>query len=281
MLKLGLIGYPLSHSVSAIIQEAALKSINIQGSYEILETPPEDLISRIKFLKTNGYSGFNITIPLKVPMALFLGKVDKYADIAGCANTVKILDDKTFYGYNTDVYGFKNAIAPSINLKGKNVSILGTGGAARAATIGLVELGVSEIDFYARNILNSSNTVNYLRSAFPNVKFSLYQIQNIRNLSHTSMLVNTTPIGMRGSSMDQMPIEVEDMKRLSEETVVYDVIYNPTKTRLIQTAEALGFRTINGLDMLILQGAKAMEIWSGKMPDAKSMKIAALESLSR
>ncbi|MBQ7125640.1 shikimate dehydrogenase, partial [bacterium] len=110
MYKLGIIGYPLSHSLSAIIQKAGFESLNLEGSYDILETHPEDLITRIKFLKTHGYTGFNVTIPLKVPMSLFLDDIDDYANIAGCVNTIKINDDKTFFGYNTDIYGFSKAI---------------------------------------------------------------------------------------------------------------------------------------------------------------------------
>ena len=279
--KLGLIGHNLSHSISAIIQKAGLKSLGLDGTYEVLETPPEDLISRIKFLKGNNYDGFNVTIPLKVPMGLFLDKVDKYADIAGCVNTVKILPDRTFHGFNTDVYGFQNAMPITIQktLKGSVVSILGTGGAARAAAVGLIDLGVKEIDFYSRNIINSSTMVNYLRKKFTDVTFKLYQIEQTQNLQETVLLVNTTPIGMRGNSMDQMPIGIQALKDLNPKAVVYDVIYNPTKTLLLKKATEYGHETINGLDMLIHQAAKALEIWTGKLPDVDKMKIAALESL--
>lgn len=280
--KLGLIGFHLTHSISAIIQKAGLDSLGVEGTYEILETPPEDLISRIKFLKANGYDGFNVTIPLKVPVALFLDKVDKYADIAGCVNTVKIdSTDKSFSGYNTDIYGFMTAIPKTIQqkLKGTTVSVLGTGGASRAVAVGLVELGVKEIEFYSRNIINSSTMVNYLRKTFPETTFKLYQIEQIRDLSHISMLVNTTPIGMCGHSMDQMPISYEAIKNLPPQVVVYDVIYNPSKTLLLQKASEYGHETINGLDMLIHQAAKALEIWTGRTPDFDKMKISALEAL--
>ena len=280
MYKLGLIGYPLSHSISGVIQKAGLKSLNLEGSYEILETNPEDLINRIKFLKVNDYTGFNVTIPLKVPIALFLETVDKYADIAGCANTVKIdPKDKSFHGYNTDVYGFQNAIPKDFDLKNKTVSILGTGGASRAATIGVAELGVKEINSYTRNIINSSNTIKYFREKFPEIKINVYQIQVLSDLSNTDMLVNTTPIGMRSKAMGEMPVSNEVLKTMKKDALVYDVIYNPMKTALLENAEKNGLRTVNGLDMLIYQGAKALEIWTGKYPDVKDMKIAALQVL--
>lgn len=279
--KLALIGHHLSHSISPIIHKAGLESLGIEGSYEILETPPEDLIARIKHLKSSGYDGFNITIPLKVPMSLFLDHVDDSADIAGCVNTVKIMPDRTFYGYNTDIFGFQKAIPESIqkDIKGTNVSILGTGGAARAAAVGLVQLGVKQINFYSRNIINSSEIINYLRRKYPETTFKLYQNSSTGELFKSSMIVNTTPIGMKGNSADQMPLSLTVLKELPTNTVIYDVIYNPTKTLLIQKAKEFGLETINGLDMLLNQAAKAQEIWTGKYPDVCKMKIAALENL--
>lgn len=279
MFKLGIIGYPLGHSISAVIQKAGLKSIGLEGSYDVMETPPEDLINRIKFIKTNGYNGFNVTIPLKVPMSLFLDDIDDYANIAGCVNTVKVADDKSFFGYNTDIYGFKKAIPETINLAGKNASILGTGGASRAAVVGLAEKGVKEIDFYTRNIINSRQTLEYVRAKFPEINFNVYQIQNIRSLEGTSIVVNATPIGMKGFMADQMPLEKTDLDKLNPETLIYDIVYNPVKTVLIQEAQKRGLQTVGGLDMLIYQAERAIEIWTGKFPDTKLMKIAALEAL--
>lgn len=279
MYKLGIIGYPLTHSISAAIQKAGFESLGLEGSYDVLETPPEDLISRIKYLKTNNYQGFNVTIPLKVPMSLFLDDIDDYANIAGCVNTVKILDDRSFIGYNTDIYGFKKAIPTDINLNGQRASILGTGGASRAAVVGLAEKGVKYIDFYTRNIINSRQTLDYVRAKFPNVEFNVYQIQNVRSLADTAMVVNATPIGMRGYMADQMPLEARDLDGISQNTVIYDIVYNPQKTILIKEAEKRGLKTIGGLDMLIYQAQRAIEIWTGKTPDFNIMKLAALEAL--
>ena len=279
MYKLGIIGYPLGHSISAVIQKAGLKSIGEECSYDVLETAPEDLISRIKYLKTNGYNGFNVTIPLKVPMSLFLDDIDDYANIAGCVNTVKIGSNSSFYGYNTDIYGFKRAIPDDINLTGKRASILGTGGASRAAVVGLAEKGIKFIDFYTRNIINSRQTIEYVRAKFPEIEFNVYQIQNIRSLEGTSIVVNATPIGMKGYMADQMPLERGDLDKISPNTLIYDIVYNPVKTILINEAQKRGLRTVGGLDMLIHQAERAIEIWTGKTPDTKLMKIAALEAL--
>ncbi len=279
MYKLGLIGYPLGHSLSAVIQKAGFESIGEDGTYEIMETPPDTLIERIKFLKINNYNGFNVTIPLKVPISLFLNEFDETANLAGCANTVKILPDKSFKGYNTDIYGFWAALPKNADLNGKKAGILGTGGASRAATVGLIQAGIKEINYFSRNIINASEMINSMRHSFPEIKFNSYQIQMIRDLSELAILVNCTPIGMRGNSMDQMPISILDLEKLDKSAIVYDVIYNPTKTLLLQNAEKLGLKTVNGLDMLIYQGAKALEIWTDKKPDTQTMKIAALEAL--
>lgn len=279
MNKFGLIGYPLGHSLSAVIHKAGFQSLGINASYDILETPPEDLVDRVKFLKHENYDGFNVTIPLKLPISLFVQEVDKYADIAGAVNTVRINSDKTFSAFNTDASGFKKAIPSDINLAGKTVALLGTGGASRAAVLGLSDLGVSEIGVYTRNIPNAMDYMAYMRRKFPHIIFTAYQIDAVRDLSKYQILVNTTPIGMLGRSADMTPVEENVLKTLPEGAVVYDVIYNPKKTVLLKNAEKLGYRIINGLDMLVYQAVAAQEIWFGRTPDFNSMKIAALENL--
>lgn len=280
MNKFGLIGYPLGHSISPAIHKAGFNSLGIDASYELLETDPEDLVDRVKFFKHNYYSGFNVTIPLKLPISLFLQEIDRTADIAGAVNTVKIDDKVIFKGYNTDVLGFKKAIPSDIVLTGKRAAILGTGGASRAAAIGLIDLGVKGIDFYTRNIPNSMDLLNYMRRLFPNVNFETHQIERVRDLSMFDMVVNTTPIGMLGRSADMMPLESSAIQTIPKHAVVYDVIYNPKKTLLLKESEKSGLRTINGLDMLIYQAVSAQEIWFGRTPDFAEMKIAALEALS-
>ena len=279
MYKLGIIGYPLTHSISAAIQKVGFESLNLEGTYDVLETPPEDLVPRIKYLKVNNYNGFNVTIPLKVPMSLFLDEIDDYANIAGCVNTIKITEDKSFIGYNTDIYGFKKAIPQEIDLQNKTAAILGTGGAARAATVGLAELGVKNIDFYTRNIINSKQTLDYMRAKFPNVNFNVYQIQNIREFNNPAIIVNATPIGMRGYMAGEMPIEYSNLENLNPDTVIYDIVYNPVKTKLIKAAEEYGYKTITGVDMLVYQAQRAIEIWTGQAPDYNRMKLAAIEAL--
>lgn len=278
--KFALIGYPLGHSLSKVIHEAGFKSLGINATYDILETPPEMLVDRIKYLKANGYKGFNVTIPLKLPISLFVNEVDNYADLARAVNTVYIDADKSLKAYNTDVAGFKRAIPKDFDLLGKKVAILGTGGAAHAVCVALTECKVKEIAFFTRNIPNSIELMNYVRRKFPSIEFSVYQIENIRSLEEFSMLVNTTPIGMLGKAGDMSPVEFKTLQTLKSDSLVYDVIYNPKKTILIKDAQKLGLRTVSGLDMLIFQAVMAQKIWfNGLEPDWKDMKISALEML--
>ncbi len=279
MHKLGIIGYPLGHSISAVIQQAGFESMNLDATYEVLETPPESLIDRIKFLKRNDFDGFNVTIPLKVPISLFVNDIDDDANIAGCVNTVKIDKDKNLLGFNTDIYGFMTAIPKDADLKGKSAAILGTGGASRAAAVGLIRKGVEEIDFYTRNVINSQQAINYLRAKFPAIKFEAHQIQTARDFSKYKILVNATPIGMRGFAMDESPVEFGALKTMNADSIVYDIVYNPMDTLMLQYAKKLNLKTVEGLDMLIFQAEKAITIWTGKKPDTQTMKIAALKAL--
>ena len=281
MYKFGLIGYPLSHSMSKVIQEAAFKSIGAEGTYDILETEQEDLVDRLKHLRANGYQGFNVTIPLKVPVTLFLSTFDNLANVTGSVNTIKIQPDSTLVGYNTDVYGFVEAMSKEIQneIKGTEIAILGSGGAARAVAVGLSVLKVKKINFFVRNIVNASEVVEMQRRNFPEVEMNCYQLNGLNDLSKYKMVVNTTPIGMRSKAMGLSPIDERVIKTLNEDAIVYDLVYNPLKTELIKYAQKNGLRTIYGLDMLIYQGAKAFEIWTGKKPDVQAMKIAALEEM--
>lgn len=282
MIKLAVIGHPLTQSLSSVMHNAVLKEMGIDGEYETLDTEQSELVDRIKQMKSRGYAGFNVTIPLKVPVTLFIDEVDEIADIAGCVNTVKIMPNKSLYGYNTDVYGFMTAIPQDVKntLKSSSAAILGTGGAARAAAIGLCRIGVKEINFYARNVINASKMVNFLREKFYDVTFTLKQLESMTTLENNVMLVNTTPVGMKGHGMGLSPIDEKFVKTLPEGAVVYDIIYNPLKTELLNYAQKNGYRLITGLDMFVYQGAKAFEIWTGKKPKIETMKIAALEALN-
>ena len=277
--KFGLLGYPLGHSLSTYIHEAGFKSLGLDYTYELLETSPENLVERVKQLKYGGYAGFNVTIPLKLPITMFLDEIDDSADVVGAVNTVVINQDRTLKGYNTDVLGFRNAIPNDVILNGKTAGVLGTGGAARAAIAALTQMGIKSIKIFTRNIPNSMKLLNYLEEHYTDTEFNVYQIEHIRNLSDIDILVNCTPIGMQGRGADYTPVEEKELCTLPQGAIVYDVIYNPKRTILLKLAAKNGYRTINGLDMLVSQAVESEKIWTGRTPDFKDMKIAALENL--
>lgn len=278
--KFALIGYPLGHSLSEYIHLAGFESLGIKATYELIPTPPDELVDKVKYLRNNGYSGFNVTIPLKLPVTMFLDEIDASANIVKAINTV-IIDSQTnaLKGYNTDVTGFIKAIPEDISLYNKTVAILGTGGAARAAITALAQKQVKEIKLFTRNIANCIELLEYLRKAFPTVDFNAYQIDKFKDLSNIDMVVNATPIGMSGQAVGYSPLEEEEIKTLPSHAIVYDVIYNPKKTNLIKLAQKYHYKTITGLDMLIYQAQESQKIWTGLTPDFKDMKIAALENL--
>ena len=278
MYKLGIIGCPLSHSLSKVMQEAALLDLGLEGQYDVLETESEDLIQRLKFLKTHDYKGFNVTIPHKIPVALFLSDVDEIANKAGSVNTVVINEDKSLKGYNTDVYGFMKPIE-NIDLKGKRAAILGTGGASRAVVCALYMKGVRIIDMFTRNIINSTEAINNLRNRYPEIEFKLLQYEIMNSLEEYSIIVNTTPLGMKNYRQGASPLSDEMVKTVSEDAIIYDIVYNPIKTELINKAIKYNKKYQGGLDMLVYQGARAFEIWTGQTPNVDKMKIAALEEL--
>ena len=275
--KLALIGYPLSHSLSPILYRAAFKDLGLEGSYEILPTESEDLINRIKYLRVNKYYGFNVTIPHKVPTTLFLSKYDEYVNLTGAVNTVKVEEDLSLSGFNTDVVGFMEAIPKDVNLRGAHAAVIGTGGAARAICAGLYKLGVSKIDMYTRNIVDSKETLDTLRKRFPTIQFSAIQTSLMQGLSDIDILVNTTPLGMKNFDENTSPVSDENLETLGNNAIVYDIVYNPLKTALISKAIKYNKKYITGLDMLIYQAIRAVEIWCDKTPDFNAMKVAALE----
>lgn len=278
--KFALIGFPLGHSLSEYIHMAGFKSLGINATYELIETKPENLVDTIKHLKNTGYSGFNVTIPLKLPVTMFLDEIDASANTVNAINTVMVDPQTKFLkGYNTDAIGFRKAIPQDIELIGKTAGILGTGGAARAAITALAQCRVKNIKLYTRNVANTLELLKYLRKTYSEIEFNSFQIDRIKELSDIDILVNATPIGMKGISAGYSPVEEEALQTLKSNAIVYDVIYNPKKTMLIKLAQKHNYRTITGLDMLVHQAVEAQRIWTGRTPDFKDMKIAALENM--
>ena len=276
--KLALIGYPLGHSLSPVLYKAAFKELELEGSYELLPTQSEDLVTRIKQLRTQGYYGFNVTIPHKVPVSLFLSKYDENVNMVGAVNTIKVEEDSTLSGFNTDVEGFMEPLK-KYSLEGKRAAIIGTGGASRAVCSGLYKLGIKYIDFYTRNVINSKETMDVLRQKFNTIEINSIQTSLLESLDNVDVLVNTTPLGMRNYDEMTSPLTDSHIESLPKNAIVYDIVYNPMRTALISKAIKYEKEYICGLDMLVWQACYAMKIWSGLMPDFKTLKIAAMEEM--
>ena len=206
-----------------------------------------------------------------------MNKIDKTALKIGAVNTVKIEKDGTLSGYNTDIYGFVQAI-PKTNKQFSNARILGCGGAALAVIFGLEELGVKTLTICARDTKKAEKFVSEIKEK-THINFVIENIENQSSLSKTDLLVNATPLGTKGENENLMAISKEILLTAKKDLLVYDLVYNPQETILLKEAKQLNIETINGLDMLILQGAKAFQIWTEKNPDIEKMKKNALQIL--
>lgn len=270
-LKLGIIGCPLSHSKSPQMQKAGLKYLNINGEYERYEIQTENFPHEIKNILEN-LDGFNITIPHKEQIISYLNQKDTLVERIGACNTIRIKDGKIL-GFNTDYHGFIKSLTypesqEKLPLEGKKAALLGAGGAAKAVLAALVDLGLDQIDVYVRNIKKSQQSLE--SCDFMNSNINLKLLSTESSFEEVSILINSTPIG-QGRLENSMPIELNQLKSLDSDTVVYDLIY--PKTKLLREAEKLKLRTIDGSMMLVHQGAQALSLWTGKDIDKGLIKV--------
>ncbi|HSA07602.1 MAG TPA: shikimate dehydrogenase [Candidatus Gastranaerophilales bacterium] len=281
MIKLGIIGYPLAHSLSPTMHNAALKITGIEGDYQPLETRPEELEVKINYLKNSGFKGFNVTIPHKVCVMKYLDNIDVSATLIGAVNTVIIDQKGNLNGLNTDAYGFIKSIPEDIigNITGKKAVILGSGGAARAVISALVALNINDIKIIARNQVKAEELINLSGKNFCGLKLKHLIPQENMDLSDCSLIVNTTPVGMQGKFEGISPLSAYSIDSLKTGAFVYDIVYRPRKTKLLELTEKRGLKTLDGLDMLVLQGAKSFSLWTGKEASVETMKNAAVAAL--
>lgn len=286
MLKLGIIGYPLKHTVSPAMHIAALQQLNIQGEYKAYEVKEKDLEELFNELRESDLRGFNVTIPHKIIMIPLLDKLSMKAELAGSVNTVTFEPNGVAIGDNTDITGFWDGLPENYKekVKGKNASIIGYGGSAKAVCIALLQNNFQLITIYGRNKAKLERFKNFLldRKEKLSAKTEI-KIEHIKNISlcDTNLLVNTTPIGMY-PNINESPLSANELKQLPKDSVVYDIIYNPTETKLLKDAKTLKLITINGLEMLVRQGAASLSLWLGEeVSPLNAMRTAAEESLEQ
>ncbi|MBD1217684.1 MAG: shikimate dehydrogenase [Aphanizomenon flos-aquae Clear-A1] len=259
---LGVIGHPVEHSLSPVMHNAALAKLGLDYVYLPFPISPENLATAIAGFASIGIVGFSITIPHKQTILPLLSTISPIAQVIGAVNTVTRQGD-TWVGTNTDVEGFIAPLQTTYHQdwSQKKAVILGNGGAARAVVAGCIQLGLAEIHVVGRNWQKlQAFRQSWQNSPFAD-QFQIHEWTELPNLLHqANLLVNTTPIGMYPHINDS-PLSSQEISYLPQEAIVYDLIYIPKPSKFLHLAETQGAIIIDGLEMLVQQGAAALKIW--------------------
>ena len=275
--NLGVIGYPIVHSLSPEMQNAAIEKANIDYEYIALPVAPDNLSNAVNGLKALEFRGFNVTIPHKTDIMQFLDEIDADAKIIGAVNTV-VNDNGKLTGFNTDIIGFVDGLrANNFDVSGKTAVMLGAGGAARAIIWGLIKENAEKIVIGVRTPAKVKPIADYFQQY---IKIEVYEWGSMdfrKSLNGASLLINTTPLGMFPNTDTMPPVDFADVNK---EALVYDIIYTPEKTKLLSEAEKYGHHTVNGEIMLVGQGAAALKKWTGCEPNTTVMLFALRNALN-
>jgi shikimate dehydrogenase len=265
-----LIGYPVSHSMSAVMQNAAFNHLNLQYKYQLRSVNSEELRDFVAGeLRSIKIRGANVTIPHKVTVMPFLDEFDASAKAIGAVNTI-VNDAGKLKGYNTDGTAALRAITEVFgSINEANIVMLGAGGAARAVGYQLSR-NTKQLTIFNRDIYNAENLANRLQQGSSSKISVVNQSQLERVIKSANILINTTPIGMEPYP-DESPIEPS---MLHPNLLVFDLVYNPKRTRLIRDAELAGSRILSGVKMLAYQGSEAFRLWTGVEPPEALMMTA-------
>ncbi|MFH1622032.1 MAG: shikimate dehydrogenase [Candidatus Omnitrophota bacterium] len=272
----GLIGYPVKHSFSASMHNAAFKALNIDAQYELFEVKPQDLNSFLDSLSNRKIHGFNITIPHKEKILDFV-KFDKESQIAiqiGAVNTI-VKKDKAWIGYNTDVPGFLRHLRKNIDPKDKKIAVLGAGGAGKAVIYVVASSKAKAVRVFDIDNDKANKLVDLIKCLFKGLDIKLVNSVAELDILNKDILINSTPVGMK----DADPCLVSE-EMLHKNLLVYDVIYNPWETKLLSLAKKVGAKICNGLGMLLYQGMLSFEIWTGKKAPQEVMWETLLSQIS-
>lgn len=275
---LAVIGAPIGHSLSPIIQNAALHAAGLDYVYTALPVRADALASAVRGLRDAGIAGFNVTIPFKTEIISLLDALSEDARRIQAVNTV-VIEDGRMVGHNTDVMGFLAGFAErGIALTGKNAVLIGAGGAARAALWGLLRSGVRSVVIGVRNAAKGTALAADFAADGDVQAVSFDDTAWIAACSDADLVVQTTPLGMTPHTEEIPPV---DTGAMNPAAVAYDLIYTPAETRFLREARARGCEAINGETMLVAQGAEAFHLWTGKRPDVELMKRVLREELAR
>ncbi len=274
----GIIGDPIEHTISPAMHNAAFKELGIDYLYVPFRVKKEKLGRAVEGMRALNIRGLNVTIPHKVAIIPFLDKLDPLVEKIGAVNTV-VNDEGALIGYNTDATGFLKALLErGVEPEGKNMVILGAGGASRAISFIITERGANLV------ILNRQLELDWAEDIARRI-FQVFEKEvkalelSEKNLAmvleRADILINATSVGM-SPNIDGTPVPT---KLLKPGLIVFDIVYNPIKTRLMRESEITGAQTIGGLDMLVWQGAIAFERWTGQKAPIDLMKREAIKAL--
>ncbi len=279
--QVGLIGWPIKHSLSPAMHNAAFAKLGLDWTYVLLPTPPGQLTQSLEELLARNFVGSNVTMPHKRAVIPHLDGLSDAARLIGAVNTIHIQDSK-FYGENTDAIGFLNALKESgHDPKGMRVAMLGAGGAARAALFSLLQAGAGRVTVINRTVERAAALVDDLAEVFPasSLNFEPLNSETLAALQgQVDLVVNSTSIGMLPQS-DASPWLAE--VAIPTGAVFYDIVYYPVQTLFLRQAQEAGQKTVNGLGMVVHQGAVAFEIWTGQKAPLETMRQVCLKELGR
>ena len=260
---LALIGNPVHHSLSPIMHNAAIKYLGLDLIYFAIPCHEKDFEIIIKSLSKINCKGINITIPFKEKVINYCSKISPLAEKIKAVNTLKPNGKGEWHGINTDVEGLTYPLK-NLNLLKKQGIILGSGGAARSAVQGLINLKMSEIIVISRNQTSLKNLLSDFKNyhIIKGISFKNPHILDVINSA--DLIINTTPVGMINNTniKDELPFGDKFWTSLNSKTVIYDLIYNPQETSLLNFSRKKGCQTINGMQMLVAQGAKSLSYWT-------------------
>jgi shikimate dehydrogenase len=254
----GLIGWPVAHSRSPAMHNAAFVALGLDWRYILLPTPLDQLAAVVARIRSGELQGANVTIPHKQAVMPFLDEIDPAAQTVGAVNTI-VKQAERLIGFNTDTLGFKRAlIETGVEVADQPCAVLGAGGSARAVVYVLNELG-AHITVYARDVEKARTVCAH--------SHSLGALREIDPA--TRLIVNTTPVGL-SPNIDASPWP--DDLALPQHALIFDLLNNPPRTKLMQQAERAGLRAVNGWNMLVYQGAAAFAKWTGVEPPVDVMR---------
>ncbi len=270
----GIFGFPVKHSLSPLMQTAAFQHCGIDAVYVPFEVSPEKLEDGIKGVKALNVKGINVTVPHKEKVCELVDYLSEDAEFLGAANTIKN-ENGVLTGYNTDAEGFlRSLLEEGINIEGKKVLMFGAGGAARAVGYALLKGGAKVVHLVNRNFQRAKEVGELLSKRGKVLVYPLKENIVESLVEDVEIIVNTTSVGMKESDPRLFEYSV-----IRKETVVVDIIYNPPITPLLKAAKEKGCKIVNGLGMLVHQGAIAFEIWTGKKAPVEVMKKVLKEAL--